>query len=305
MKNLKFLILSAFILLISMGMDAQNLKPYTIGAIGQGSVEEVAELVKKELKSADFEVLGSYKPINHEGRRIIAFTSYELKSAVEQVGGLTGFALAWRVAVTDEENGVIVSYNTPKYWGNAYFTKSYKKVKDLYGVYAKKIETALAKVGGEGGVEYGSKKGLEEARLQRYRYKVLMPQFDDTQVLAKFDSYEEAVNTIDQNLKNGIANLTEVYSVTLPDKKVKLYGIGLSGENGEGKFMPKIDISTPKHTAFLPYEILVVDNKVHMLHGRFRIALSFPDLSMGTFMKIMSTPGDIKDLMEMACKSES
>jgi hypothetical protein len=35
-----------------------------------------------------------------------------------------------------------------------------------------------------------------------------------------------------------------------------------------------------------------------MLHGRYRIALSFPDLTMGTFSKIMSTPGDIEDLLK-------
>jgi hypothetical protein len=39
-------------------------------------------------------------------------------------------------------------------------------------------------------------------------------------------------------------------------------------------------------------------NEVHMLHGRFRIALAFPDLTMGTFTKIMSTPGNIQDLLE-------
>ena len=62
--------------------------------------------------------------------------------------------------------------------------------------------------------------------------------------------------------------------------------------------MPKIDITSPSHTAFLPYEFLVMDNEVHLLHGRFRIALSFPDLTMGTFTKIMSTPGDIEDLLK-------
>jgi len=59
--------------------------------------------------------------------------------------------------------------------------------------------------------------------------------------------------------------------------------------------MPIIDIDNPKHTAFLPYEILVMNGEVHMLHGRYRIALSFPDLTMGTFTKIMSTPGDIEN----------
>lgn len=305
MKNIKFLMATFLILIISVGVSAQKLKPYTIGAFSQGSVSDITEQVKVELKSADFEVLGSYMPVEDKNRMIIAFTSPDIKSAVAKIGGITGFALVWRVAITVEDNGVVVSYNTPIYWGNAYFTKSFEKVKDLYMKYDQKIASALANVGEGGGEQFGSEDGLEEARLQRYRYKVLMPQFDDTQTLAKFDSYEDAVKTIDGNLKSGVANLTEVYSVAMPDKKLKLYGIGLSGEDGEGKFMPKIDISSPKHTAFLPYEILVVGNKVHMLHGRFRIALSFPDLSMGTFMKIVSTPGDIKDLMELACKSES
>jgi hypothetical protein len=35
-----------------------------------------------------------------------------------------------------------------------------------------------------------------------------------------------------------------------------------------------------------------------MLHGRFRIALHWPELTMGTFMKIMSTPGNIEEFME-------
>ena len=305
MKKLSIIILTGALWVLTLGLNAQMLKPYTIGAIADGTVMEVTKQVESELKSAGFEVLGSYMPIDDNNRMVVTFTSSGLKSAVSKVGGLTGFALAWRVAVTKEDNGVIVSYNTPAYWGNAYFTKKYNKVKDVYMEYDNKISSALANVGSGGGAQFGSEKGLEEERLQRYRYKVLMPQFDDTQVIAKFDSYADAIGTIDRNLKNGVAELTEVYAVEMADKKLKLYGIGLSGEDGEGKFMPKIDISSPKHTAFLPYEILVVDNKVHMLHGRFRIALSFPDLSMGTFMKIVSTPGDIKDLMETACKSES
>jgi hypothetical protein len=39
----------------------------------------------------------------------------------------------------------------------------------------------------------------------------------------------------------------------------------------------------------------VLDDRVVSLHGKYRIALSFPDLGMGRFMKIMSTPGDIAD----------
>lgn len=66
--------------------------------------------------------------------------------------------------------------------------------------------------------------------------------------------------------------------------------------------MPKIDIGSPKHTGFLPYELLIVGNKAYMLHGRFRIALSFPDLTMSQFMKIVSTPGYIEEKMTAVCK---
>ncbi|MEZ4899631.1 MAG: hypothetical protein R2806_22490 [Saprospiraceae bacterium] len=89
-----------------------------------------------------------------------------------------------------------------------------------------------------------------------------------------------------------------VYKVNVPGKNLTLYGLALSGDDGEAKFMPIIDIHVPRHTAFLPYEMLVMNNEVHMLHGRYRIALSFPDLTMGTFTKIMSTPGHIEDLLK-------
>ena len=35
-----------------------------------------------------------------------------------------------------------------------------------------------------------------------------------------------------------------------------------------------------------------------MLHGRFRFALYWPELTMSTFTKIMSSPGDVEDFME-------
>ena len=66
--------------------------------------------------------------------------------------------------------------------------------------------------------------------------------------------------------------------------------------------MPIIDIAQQKHVTFLPYELLVVGKEVRILYGRFRIALSFPDLTMVTFTKIMSTPGEIEDLLSSLTK---
>jgi len=152
------------------------------------------------------------------------------------------------------------------------------------------------------GTYFGSEDGLELKKLRKYQYMMAMPDFDDVVVLKKFDTYDNAVKTIDANLKAGVKDVKRVYSVKVPGKNLKLYGIALKGEDGEGTFLPKIDIGKPKHTAFLPYEILVYGNQAIMLHGRYRIALSFPDLTMGTFTKIMSTPGNIEDLMKSVCE---
>jgi len=292
--------LTLFFSLIGTLVYGQNIKPYTIGAYAEGSMQEVAGLVKKNLEAEGFEVLGSYQAINDANRYVIAFTSNDIKTAVQKIGHLTGFALAWRVAITKENEKVVISYTTPEYWGNAYFQDSFSKVKTQYDSYAKKIAKAMMACGKNGGETFGSEKGHDAEKLQNYKYMIGMPKFGKTQTLNEFGSYEEAIKTIDANLEKGIAKLEKVYSVELKDKQLKLYGIGLSGEKGEGNFMHKIDTSTPKHTAFLPYEFLVVGNEVHMLHGRYRIALSFPDLSMGQFMKIVSTPPDIKDLLESA-----
>ena len=125
-----------------------------------------------------------------------------------------------------------------------------------------------------------------------------MPKFHETKVLGEFASYKEAIDKVESSLIKGVPDVLKVYSVEVPGKELKLYGFALGGEEGESHFLPIVDILEPKHTAFLPYEFLVMGNEVHMLHGRFRIALSFPDLKMGTFTKIRSSPGDIEDLLK-------
>ena len=61
--------------------------------------------------------------------------------------------------------------------------------------------------------------------------------------------------------------------------------------------MSQIDFKDPKSAAHLPYEILVSDAKVFAQSARFRIAASFPDLSLmgeNSFMKIMESPDAMK-----------
>jgi len=41
----------------------------------------------------------------------------------------------------------------------------------------------------------------------------------------------------------------------------------------------------------------VIDKEIGAPHGRFRIALAFPDVGMGQFMRISTLPNNILDTM--------
>ena len=277
--------------------SGQSLQPFILGADNAKSISEMKGLVKEQLKKNGIDVLGEYQPAGDKKRWLIVFSSPDLIKAVKSQGELTGFAAALRLALTVEGGKTLVTYTNPPYWGHAYFRESFEKVESHYKNLTSRLAEAMKGCGNTIGKPFGSEEGIEINDLHDYSYMFLMPEFDDTNELKIFDSYQDAVTSIDAKLKAGVANVEKVYSIEIPGKELKLYGVGLSGEEGEGDFLPTIDISTPKHTAFLPYEFLVMGNEVHMLHGRFRIAISFPDLTMGTFTKIMSTPGNIEDLL--------
>ena len=65
--------------------------------------------------------------------------------------------------------------------------------------------------------------------------------------------------------------------------------------------MDVVDFQELRHTAYLPYELLVQGNQVIALPARYRIALHFPDTKMmgeHGFTKIMSAPWGILIALE-------
>lgn len=294
----KQLIFIPFALLICLSsLYGQVLRPYIVGFETDMELDALKTTLKENLASEGIQVLGEYAPAEDPDRYAIVFTSDELVEAVKSIKGLTGFAAALRIGITKEDEKYLVSFTNPTYWGNAYFRSDFPSVEQKYKELTSKIENTMKKTGDYSGREFGSEKGIEIDDLRKYRYMFGMPRFDSPVELNTFSTYVEAIETIEANSAIDTGSVRLVYSVEIPYDKIKLYGFELRGETGEASFLSKIDITEPKHTAFLPYEVLVVDGKVFMLHGRFRIALSFPDLTMGTFTKIMSTPGDIKDML--------
>lgn len=279
-------------------MNAQNLKPYILAFESTDGISVVKDNILANLESNALKVVGQYQPAADKNRWVIIYTSDDLLDAVKQIGGLSAFASTQRIGITVEDGKTVVSYTNPVYWGNAYFQDNYDKISPNYSSLELMLKRAMAASGTYKGRPFGSEKGIEEDDLREYQYMMGMPEFDDTIELGDFNDYKSAISAIDSKLENGVPNVNQVYKITIPESELTLYGFALSGEEGENNFVPIIDNGSPKHTAFLPYEVLVMGDEVHMLHGRYRIALSFPDLTMGTFSKIMSTPGAIEKMLE-------
>ena len=64
---------------------------------------------------------------------------------------------------------------------------------------------------------------------------------------------------------------------------------------GDGRWVAKIE--GQQSIAALPYELYVVNNTANALFGRYRIALAFPALNMAHFMRIVSSPDEIKETL--------
>ncbi|MFY9151366.1 MAG: hypothetical protein WAO52_05075 [Prolixibacteraceae bacterium] len=292
-----------FLLLLSFNwLSAQNLKPYILAFETGESISEIQAKIESALKNNGIQVVGKYQPASDKNRSLIILSSPELQNAVKKVGGLTGFAATLRIGITLENGKTLVSYTNPVYWGNAFFRNDFEKVSASYATLNTNLEKSMKECGSFSGKQFGSEKGLSVADIRKYHYMMGMPYFDDTVELQDFDSYQSALAKVESSITSGVQHLKLVYKVAIPDRNLTLYGFALSGPEGESKFLPVIDINNPKHTAFLPYEVLVADDKVLMLHGRYRIAVSFPDLTMGTFSKIMSTPGAIEDQLKQLVK---
>ena len=76
-----------------------------------------------------------------------------------------------------------------------------------------------------------------------------------------------------------------------PEGTSVLCGVALPTEIE--KFNHKLGTVGQSH--LLPYTVLIGNGEAKILHAKFYLALSFPQLTMREFMKIMSVPGDIED----------
>ena len=291
------------VFLLSLGTAvarAEALKPYVLGDALPGDFSQVVERVKAALTANGFQVVGTYAP--YKGAMVIATTTPELIAAATKAKN-GGFGAAQRVAVTEYKGKIQVSYVNPAYLGTAY------GLGKLDGVSAK-LKTALGAVKTFGSV------GIEEENLKpgNYRYAMFMPYFNDVDVLNDHKDYKTAVETVEKNLAAGAGGTVKVYRIDIPGKEISVFGVGIpkgmidgpenSGNRDTDKeVMDIVDWQDLRHTAYLPYEMMVQGGEVIALRGRYRIALHFPDTKMAGehgFTKIMTAPWGIQVALEAA-----
>lgn len=267
---------------------ASAISPYFYGdKVSGDSTQAIASAVEAKLKGAGFKVVGKYFPKKLATHGVIIVTDDALLSEVGELGGDAILGAAIRVGVKADGT---VSYMNPDYWHRAYFRKNFAKAEGVSKAVGDKLAKALGNKEGFGGDE-------PAAKLVNYRYMVGMERVDSSKnKLAEHASYAEAVKTVRDNLAKNVNQTTKVYEIAIPDKKISVFGVAMNDDAlGDSKWLQTIQME--ESIAGLPYEVFVMNGEVHSLHGRFRIALAFPDVGMGKFMRISSLPKKIIDTM--------
>ncbi|WP_142783989.1 hypothetical protein [Changchengzhania lutea] len=295
MKNV---ILSSLVFFtVSFTVLAQELSPYIKIGESTESIQELSEKIISVLKDNSFTVLGTYNPSNKSSLKVIAFTRRDLSDVSIKVKDRGALAAVFKVGLVKKNDKVIMSYTNPDYILRAYLRDSYSTYSGAFKTFSADLKTVFSAVGNEF-VSFGGT--VQADKLKKYHYKITMPYFTDPVVLNEFTTFAEGVKTIENALNSKEGNTKLVYKLVYNNAKVAVFGVGLlNKEDGESYFLPIIG---EDHVAALPYEIILQDKVATMLHGKYRLALHWPDLTMGTFMKIMSTPGDIEDTLEVICQ---
>ena len=285
-------IFTLFMMFMPLLAISQEIPAYFKVASRPEPIDQMAQTVKTSLETNGFEIIGEYSPEDKEGLKVIVYTRDDLKKITFNVKDRGALAAALKIGFMREESQTIISMLNPSYLFYGYLRENISDYTALLDI-SDDARKAMQAVGTDF-EPFGGKVKLK--KLMKYHYMMAMPYFDDPVELKEFTSFEEGLETIRKNLKEKTGSCVKVYELIDSDKQIAVFGVGLyDGEKGESNFLPIIGEA---HIAAMPFELILQGNNATMLHGRFRIALHWPDLTMGTFTKIMSTPGAVEDYMK-------
>lgn len=266
---------------------ALAVSPYIAGdKVNGGDLASAMAQVEGKLLGAGFTIVGRHLPPGLPQYGTVVVTDQGVLDAVTGIGGSAIAGAVIRVGVKADGS---VSYMNPDYWYRAYLRRNFSKAEPA----VRAVQDKLGKTLGAGNAFGGD---LETDDLPTYRYMFGMERFESAKnELNGYPGFQDAVKTIRDNLAKGTRHTAKVYEVVLPAKKLAVFGVAMNDpEYGEAWWVNKIG---PDHVAALPWEIYVVNDKAYALYGRYRTALGWPELGMGTFMSIMSHPDTAREML--------
>jgi hypothetical protein len=280
--------------------SAAPIQPYLDLGTVTGSVDEAEALVKATLVGGGFTILGAYAPAADPTLRAVAYTSEALVETLASLPPKRGFAGGLKVGLKREGSAVRVTMTDPDLIFRAYLQNDYAAVADTLTAVGRRAVALFSAANGFTGEATPMGGGaLDTDDVAGYHYMFGMEYFEDQVKLTGGRDHDALVATVEKRLADGAAGARKVFALTYPRSdghRATLFGVALAdGKKGEPFFLPIIGID---HVAAMPYELLVVDGEAFTLHGRYRIALHWPALTMGTFSKIISTPGDVAETMK-------
>lgn len=280
--------LTGLVAWLALAAHAFALSPYVGGdRLSSASLAATAALIEGKLRNEGFKPVGRFFPKGLPGYGVVIATSPSLQAMAAAAGRHAILASVVRVGF---QNTGAVSWTNPEYWGRAYLRGDY----DAHEATFDKVRVALAAALGEGKPFGGD---VAAKNLAGYRYMIGMEKLDTAKGrLTKADSFVDAVRVVREQLANGTENTAKVYEVVLPDAKLAVFGVALNDETrGDAAWLTRIGMQ--EGIAGLPYEIYVVGNEIYSPFARFRVALAYPAVGMGQFMRISSMPAYVLDTL--------
>ena len=257
--------------LLSVSAFAADISTYLYG-----NFEPTAK-VKSDLSNNGFEVVGEYDAMGNSQYHVVVYTCPGLKKVASAKS--RGFAGVQKVLVDSKDKKLV--FTNPAYFMPAFLQDDNKpKI-------TSKVDSKLKSA-------FGALKGgdikLEDDDIAGYHFMMGMPYYED---MIEIGEGSGLGKKLEANAKDNLVFKLKVGNATV-------YGVAMPTKEGEKEFVPAIKAS--EHAAFLPYMVLVEGNKAYMLHGKYYLAISNPNLSMGDFMNISSAPGNIEDYLTALVK---
>jgi len=262
---MKKILLSGLVtMLLGANLIAENVSSYEYAGFKN------TDDVKSALNKNGLKVVGEYDTMQDPAYHVIAYTCPTMMQDASKED--KAFAAVQKVLINTKDKELILT--NPQYFLHAFMQNDFQEE------HAKKINTKLTNAFG---TLTGSKESLDDDDIAGYHFMIAMPYYEDMIEVAKGSNLQEKLE------KNAGRNIV----FKIKTGKATLYGIAMPTKKGEKYHISKI--KGQNHSAFLPYMVKIEGDSAKILHPKYYLALAYPNLSMGEFMSISGTPGDIED----------